>query len=137
MTPKPARSHTASASSPPGSGLTRASAQTATRKPRRSPSTGLPEEGGQLLALDGHVMARELGLDAGRAHGAETALDQLGLELLAEDPAPRDELVGVARVGPPAPIRVRRGDAHAHRWAALEADHDDLAPPLDVRCDGT
>ena len=33
-----------------------------------------PQEGGELLALDGHVMARELVLDAGRAHVAEPAL---------------------------------------------------------------
>ena len=45
ITPKPARSQTARASSPPGSGLTSASAQTAMRKPRASPSTRLLQQG--------------------------------------------------------------------------------------------
>src|SRR4029078_13513457 len=84
-----------------------------------------------------HFGARELVLDAGRAHVAEAALDELGLELLAEDPAPRDELVGVARIRAPAPVLFARGNAHAHRRAALEADHDDLAPAREVRLNGS
>src|SRR5664279_3013271 len=135
MTPKPVASQTASASSPPGAGFTSASAQTATRWPRRSPSTCRLQERGELLALDGHVVARELVLDPRRAHVAETALDQLGLELLAEDAAPGNELVGVAGIGPAAPRGVRGGDEHAHRRTALEPEHDDLAAALDVRGD--
>ena len=63
----------------------------------------------ELHALGGLVVARELVLDAGRAHVAEPALGELGLELLAEDAAPGHEPVGVAarRAGRPSP-RSRR-----------------------------
>ena len=50
-------------------------------------------------------------------------------------PRPGHELVRVARVGTPAPVGVRGGDADAHRRAALEADDDDLAAAIEVRRD--
>ena len=60
----PVRSQTASASSPPGAGLTSASAQIATRKPRCiTLHSRVPQEDRQLLALDLDIVTRQLVLD--------------------------------------------------------------------------
>src|SRR4029077_13606054 len=65
-----------------------------------------------------------------------SALGELGLELLDEDPVAPDECrIVLADVRPPGPVRRRRSEVDAHRRARVDADQDDVISLLGVLLD--